>query len=342
LQVRIVSVPTEKTYIDNADKMCKMHIYSHHLSTDHLMTSTETTTEMHEAALHNHSQDAVLIGILNRLLIPVARLCLANGITSAAVEDVIKRAFVQETIALQPDAPMHGTVSRISTATGISRREVTRLIKIEVSGRLSKPPLAAEVFARWTTDSAWRDHDGTPCILNRQGPAPSFEALAQSITRDIHPRSMLDDLIRLGLVHHDEEFDRVSLTRNEFVPRGDSRQMLGFLGDNVGDHLEAAVANVLHDGSRHFEQAVFADELSAESIEALRPLITTQWQALCEAMVPAISAFIEADRLSGRVQDQRARIGFYSFAEATTTAGALPGASPAPAKRKSTKKEKPK
>jgi hypothetical protein len=309
---------------------------------DHPMKSADTTTTKHEAALHNNGQDAVLLGTLNRLLIPLARLCLANGITFAAVEDVLKRAFVQETIALQPEAPMHGTVSRVSTVTGITRREVTRLIKIEASGRQTKQPLAAEVFARWTTDSAWRDHDGTPCILNRQGPAPSFEALAQSITRDIHPRSMLDDLIRLGLARYDEEFDRVSLTRNEFVPRGDSRQMLGFLGDNVGDHLEASVANVLHDGSRHFEQAVFADELSVESVEALRPLITAQWLGLCEAMVPAISAFIEADRLAGRVQDQRARIGFYSFAEATPTNGALPNAPPAPSNRKSTKKEKPK
>ena len=306
------------------------------------MKSADTTTTKHEAALHNNGQDAVLLGTLNRLLIPLARLCLANGITFAAVEDVLKRAFVQETIALQPEAPMHGTVSRVSTVTGITRREVTRLIKIEASGRQTKQPLAAEVFARWTTDSAWRDHDGTPCILNRQGPAPSFEALAQSITRDIHPRSMLDDLIRLGLARYDEEFDRVSLTRNEFVPRGDSRQMLGFLGDNVGDHLEASVANVLHDGSRHFEQAVFADELSVESVEALRPLITAQWLVLCEAMVPAISAFIEADRLAGRVQDQRARIGFYSFAEATPTNGALPNAPPAPSNRKSIKKEKPK
>ena len=306
------------------------------------MKSADTTTAKHEAALHNNGQDTVLIGILNRLFLPLARLCLANGITFATIEDVLKRAFVQETIALQPDAPMHGTVSRVSTATGLSRREVTRLTKKETSGRLSKPPLAAEIFARWTTDSRWRDHDGMPYILNRQGPAPSFEALAQSITRDIHPRSMLDELLRLGLVRYDEEFDRVSLTRNEFVPRGDSRQMLGFLGDNVGDHLDSAVANVLHDGNRHFEQAVFADELSAESVEALRPLITAQWQALCETMVPAISDFIESDRLSGRVQDQRARIGLYSFAEAApTVGGAFPGASPAPTNRKSTKKEKP-
>lgn len=278
------------------------------------MTSTVTSAKNENASAAGY-QDAALIEALSRLSVPLARLCLGSGITFSAVEDVLKRAFVQEAGALQPDAPAHGLVSRVSTATGISRREVTRLTKFVAAVRPTKPPLAAEVFARWTTDGSWRDERGAPLTLNRQGAAPSFEALAQSITRDVHPRSMLDELIRLGVVSHDEELDLVSLTRSEFVPRSDSGQMLGFLGDNVGDHLDAAVANVMHDGNRHLEQAVFADELSSESIDALRPLIMSQWQSLRDAMVPAIDSFIEADRLAGRAQDQRLRIGLYSFTE---------------------------
>lgn len=312
----------------------------HHFFYGHPMKTSDTTSMSHETVLHNNCQDTILIGILNRLLVPLARLCLANGITFAAVEDVLKRAFVHETIALQPNAPMHGTVSRVSTATGINRREVTRLITIKAPERQTKPPIASEIFARWTANTAWRDHEGAPLILNRQGPAPSFEALAQSITRDIHPRSMLDELIRLGLVHHDEDLDHVSLTRSDFVPKGDSQQMLGFLGDNVGDHLDAAVANVIGDGNSHLEQAVFADELSAESIEALRPLIMAQWQILREAMVPVITSFIEADRLNGRKQDQRVRIGLFSFAEATSSTEELTNSTPPSTKKKITKKAK--
>jgi hypothetical protein len=46
-------------------------------------------------------------------------------------------------------------------------------------------------------------------------------------------------------------------------------RLLGFLGDNVGDHLRAAVANVLGDTGLHFEQAVFADGLTAQAIAAM-------------------------------------------------------------------------
>ena len=278
---------------------------------------SDNTTVSDQIAPRSACQDSVLAKIINRLLFPLARLCLANGVTFAAVEELLKQAFVQEANALQPEAPMHGSASRISTATGLTRREVTRLIKSETPVRSSKPPIGTEVFARWTTDPKYQDHDRSPSVLKRQGPAPSFEALAQSITRDVHPRSMLDELVRLGLVHYDEDLDSVFLTRNEFVPKGDSQQMFDLLGDNVGDHLDAAVANVLHDGSRHLEQAIFADELSAESIKILHPIITGKWKALRDAMVPTITALIESDRLAGRLQDQRIRIGLYTFEEGT-------------------------
>ena len=63
---------------------------------------------------------------------------------------------------------------------------------------------------------------------------------------------------------------------------------------------------------------IFADELSSESVETLRPLVTAHWQALRDAMVPALTALIEADSQAGRSQNQRVRIGLYTFSDTTT------------------------
>lgn len=273
---------------------------------------TNSPTTITDAAA---TKDRALINVLSRLLTPLARLCLANGITFATAAEVLKRSFVQAANELQPGMSEHGRVSRISTATGINRREVTRLTKLASPELTTRQPLTAEVLARWTTDHTYRDQNGGLGTLNRLGPAPSFEALAQTVTRDIHPRSMLDELIRLNLVSHDESLDLVSLIRHDFVPKSDSRQMLDFLGNNVGDHLDAAVANVLDDGNSHLEQAVFADELSLESIEALKPLILAHWKTLRDDMVPALTTLIEADKQAGRTQNQRVRIGLYTFTE---------------------------
>ena len=286
------------------------------MSTAPIINTSDTASEC-------ASKNSGLTKVISRLLKPLARLCLARGVTFATVEELLKHSFVREADALQPGAPEHGTVSRISTATGLTRREVTRLIKTEIPERAPKPTVASEIFARWTTDSKYRDNQGNPCTLKRQGAAPSFEALAQSITRDIHPRSMLDELVRLGLAQYDEEFDTIALTSSEFVPSRDKQQMLDLLADNVGDHLAAAVANVSLEGNRHLEQAVFADELSAESLEKLRPLFAAQWAAMRDAMVPVITDLIESDRLAGRKQDQRMRIGLYTFEEGTQATSAI-------------------
>lgn len=267
-----------------------------------------------------------LVQAARALLQPLAQLAVAKGLPCAAVESLLREAFVQAASEAHAQLAPHRRVSRIATATGLSRREVTRLTQAPQRAQ-PRRPLSAEVFGRWASDPRYRDARGRPRALPRQGAAPSFETLAQSVTRDVHPRSLLDELLRLGLAELDAPRDMVRLVRDAFVPRGDSERMLGFLGQNVGDHLGAAVANVLGGGVQHFEQAVFADELSASSLQAVQHTIETQWRALSAALVPQLEALIEQDRAAGRPQDQRLRVGLFSFS-APMAAAPAPTASP--------------
>ena len=120
---------------------------------------------------------------------------------------------------------------------------------------------------------------------------------------------------RLRLVEHDEDEDTVRLLVEAFVPRDDLPRMLGYLGDNVGDHLRGAVRNVLGDGNQHFEQALFADELSAEGVARAREATRRHWQALIDEMVPLLEQQIERDVHAKRVRDQRLRIGLFTYNE---------------------------
>ena len=158
------------------------------------------------------------------------------------------------------------------------------------------------------------DAKGRPFALPRTGPAPSFEALARSVTKDVHPRSLLDELRRLGLVA--VEGDTVTLLRDRVVAGGDTERADRFLGNNVGDHLRAGVDNVLGATPPHVEQAVFADELSDESMTAFRDLARARWQATLAAAVPALQALVDADAAAGRVRNRRVRLGLYAFDEA--------------------------
>jgi hypothetical protein len=262
-------------------------------------------------------EQPALLDAVRQLLQPLARLAVARGLTHATVDEMLRAAFVEVAHAAYPQLLEHRRVSRISAATGINRREVTRLV--EARQRQPEPARSypSEVFARWSTHSEYLDRDGRPRPLPRLGAAPSFEALAQSVTRDMHPRSLLEELIRLGLAEHDEDQDTVALRRDAFVPRGDEARMVGFLGANLGDHFNAAVDNVLAVGKEHFEQAIYADGLSDASLARLRELVMQHWLAMTNELVPRIEKMIADDDAAGigstAGAGNRMRIGLFSY-----------------------------
>ena len=257
--------------------------------------------------------DPALADALNLLLAPIARLCLARGLNFASVVELLKHSYVGA--ARDVHAGRHGPrdVSRVSAATGISRREVTRISDELVAPSVVRGSPATKVFTRWASSAKLRDRDGHPKALRRHGRAPSFEALSYSVTHDIHPTVILDELCRLGLTRHDEATGMVHLLRDAFAPHEDQGRALSFLGSNAGDHLLAAVDNVLAAKPPHLEQAIFADELSDESMAEIRSLVSAQWRSMLTELVPKLEALIETDRVAGKRARQRVRIGLYSF-----------------------------
>ncbi len=258
-------------------------------------------------------EQPALLEAVRALLVPLAQLSVARGLSYAAVDEMLRAAFVAAAHAAHPTLPEHRRVSRVSAATGINRREVTRLVAAQQRATPRVRSYPSEVFAHWISDPLYRDRQGRPLRLPRLGPAPSFESLAQAVTRDMHPRSLLEEMRRLGYARQDEDDDHVALQTESAVPRGDRARMDQFLGANVGDHLSAAVANVLGDGRQHFEQALFADGLSEQSLQALRPVIAEQWRALTDVLVPMLERLIDADAQAGVAQEQRVRIGLFSY-----------------------------
>lgn len=284
------------------------------------------------STLANPDGAAELLDAVGALLRPLARLAVARGVTYPVLEQALKTALVEAAREAHADLPAQRSVSRISTTLGMNRREVTRWVHEGPAAAAPRATPAQDLFARWRSDPSLRGPQGQPLGLPRTGPAPSFESLARSVTLNVHPRSLLDELCRLGLTHFDAETDTVELRAEAFVPRGDAAAMLGFVADNVGDHLSAAVENVLGDGRQHFEQAVFADELSDQSLGAFRAWVGPHWQALMRELVPLLESLIEDDRRAGRRQHHRLRLGLYSYTQQTPTEA--PSPAPAPKERR--------
>lgn len=202
-----------------------------------------------------------------RILRPLARIMIARGVRFPEFVDWAKRAFLQ---SAERDFRIDGkrvTDSRIHLLTGLQRKDVKALRERADQGAATGAGPLARVVGLWLAE--YRAPDGTPRPLPRAGDDPSFQALVARISRDIHPRTVLDELVRLGMV--EAAGDEIRLATDGFVPSGDDAALTGYLGANLGDHALAAAENVLAAPAPgpHFERAAHYNRLTPEALAEL-------------------------------------------------------------------------
>jgi len=259
-----------------------------------------------------------LLQAVQRLLRPLARLLMAYGVNFVAFSNLAKGVFVDVAARDFPDDGVSVTDSRVSLLSGVHRREVKRL-REEMLLQAPPPPvvsMGAQVVSRWCAEAAFLDHQHRPLPLPRQasqGGAVSFERLVESVSKDIRPRAVLDEWLRLGVVTLDGD-DRVHLVEHAFVPARGLDEKSFYLGKNIGDHLAAATHNLLDGQPPFLERSVYCDGLSPESVETLRTLSREMAIAAMQEINRRALELQEADL--GRVDaSQRMTFGLYYYAE---------------------------
>jgi hypothetical protein len=238
------------------------------------------------------------LSVFRRVLRPLIRFALARRIPIQVIVDLLKKLYVDVTMEEFSLPEKRLTDSRISVLTGLQRKDIKAIRETaddDATWFASAGPLP-RLVARWRSAADYQDEDGNPLSLPKTGPGPSFESLVGMISHDIHARTVLDDLIALGLVTTDE--DKITLIAEAFLPRADENALLGYLSNNLGDHATAAVANVLSApaAAPHFERAVHYNYLSADSLNDLEALSRRLQQQTLEQ--------INAHALALQVQDR--------------------------------------
>jgi len=260
---------------------------------------------------------SALLASLARILRPLVRLLIARGITLPAAVEMLKEAYVKVAITefRLGDQPPPDT--RVSLLTGVHRKDVRRLRDEAREPRdMSALNVLSEVVTRWATDRRYRGRDGKPRVLPRSSTSRSpvsFASLAYSISSDLKPRPILDELVRLGMVTVDES-ENVTLNVGAFVPPKDAEERAFFLGENVGDHLAAGVHNLSGGDPPFLDQAVYSDDLSPESVNALLHLSREQWSEVLRVVVRRTAELEAKDLAAGRAT-HRINVGMYFYSE---------------------------
>ena len=248
---------------------------------------------------------------------PLVRLLVARGVTYQATAEMLKRVYVLAArTQLKPGEGETGT--RLSLLTGLNRKEIRRLTEgetkpVETEGITSH---AAAIHAVWTSQRRFRDRNGMPRVLPRHARdrQASFDELVRQITTDHRPAALLEELTRLRLVDVDTE-GNVALRANPFLSRASFKDRLGPFAENLEDHAEAAVTNVLAEEPPFLERSVFSDELSEESAAKLHELVRKRWREIHDEVIAEAIAREKQDRADGKPGDSRIRMGMYFYSQ---------------------------
>jgi hypothetical protein len=214
-----------------------------------------------------------LISAVRRLLRPLVRLLIAKGVGLAALTELLKEAYVDVALNEFPVDGKKQTDSRVSLLTGVHRKDVKRL-RERPTEKMAAPRsigLGAQIVSRWLGSKTTTDKKGQPLPLPRKADSsgvPSFDSLVSGISKDMRPRALLDEWLRLGVAHIDDD-GRVVLNKFAFVPEKGFEEKAFYFGRNIHDHLAATAHNLLEEGNPKLERSVHYTGLSDESAAVL-------------------------------------------------------------------------
>jgi len=254
-----------------------------------------------------------------RLLQPLVRILLRGGISYRTFADLVKWVYVDVAMKEFGIEGRKQSISRVSVITGLSRKEVMRVCRLERpddSASKEQYNRAARVIAGWRRDKDFLDARGRPASLPLTGSGATFTELIRRFSGDVPVRALLDELIRIGAVKRLKD-ERIRLLARAFVPEGADVDKLHILGTDVNYLITTIDHNLQHgDSLPFFQRKVSYDNLPDEVLPKFRKLSAKRSQRLLEQLDRWLA---EHDReLNSSVKGSgrnRAGIGIYYIEE---------------------------
>lgn len=187
------------------------------------------------------AQEHALAAALVELLLPTSRLLLKAGVGVDELIRAAKQAYVRAAVAEILPPGSRANVSRLSVATGLTRKEVS-LVLGDIRSHLDRPRYKAKeqrairVLRGWANDQRFRKQSGRPDELSVRGRRCKFALLVKLYGGDVTPRAVLGELERMDAVvlTHD---GKIRMKTNRRESHGQVRQQAIELARLFGDFV---------------------------------------------------------------------------------------------------------
>lgn len=245
-----------------------------------------TLDQVYAFSAMGDSLNRTLAAAVLRVLKPLVRILLRNGMPYGVMADLVRRSYVA--VAWHDFAPRgrKQTVSRVSALTGLTRKEVKRLVDhadAEEMPDQSRYSRATRVISGWLLDRQFHDSAGKPAVLPIDGSRKSFAELVRKYSGDIPVRAMQDMLAEAHSIS--VSGDKVRLVKHAYVPASDSAEKIEILGTDVAELISTIDHNLVAvPGRLRFQRKVACDNIDPAAVASLQGLASRKAQVLLESL----------------------------------------------------------
>jgi hypothetical protein len=256
-----------------------------------------------------------LLKAVKLLCRPLIRLLIEKGVTFTQFRDLMKELYVD---VADTDFPLDGkraSDSRIFVLTGVHRKDIKRIRQqVDQDGPqvASSASLSGELVARWASMPEYLDEKGKPgqLLKSQKDGEPGFDQLVRSVSKDVRPKAILDEWLRLNIVRVEGEY--VVLNKSAFVTNKEFNEMAYYLGHNVHDHMASCVSNILTEEEPMFERSVYYASLTEDSVNKLNVMASKKGNELLQHLNKQAIKFYDADKDKDDAV-HRMRLGVYWY-----------------------------
>ncbi|MBS0155320.1 MAG: hypothetical protein JSS38_12040 [Nitrospira sp.] len=230
---------------------------------------------------------AALSTATRQLLRPLVRILLRNNVSHRTFADLAKRVYVEVANDEFGIPGKKQTVSRIAILTGLTRKEVQRLLMpLPDSRSIAEKEYhrGSRVITGWLRDPKYGDGKGHPRPIPLEGRGATFSALVKSYSGDIPVRAVLDELLRVGAVKQLKD-GRICLVSRGYIPLKGSAEKLQVLGADTADLISTIDHNMYRKPTQpRFQRKVMYDNVSIDAAKEFRTLAAAEGQELLEKL----------------------------------------------------------
>ena len=214
---------------------------------------------------------------LRYLIRPLARFCVRHRIGIREILELLKQELSRAAAEELTSQGSSANVSRISAITGIHRKDLPRLIR-----DLPKDPESRSVLSRvighWQQQTKFRTTSGKPRTLSISGTDSEFHALVKSVSADLNPYTVLQELERFGAVERTSQ--GLKLAHRVWVPKGDIKQGFEIVAKDISDLLTTVEENVTSREPQHLHLRTEYDNIPAKFMPEIKEWLMREGSAL--------------------------------------------------------------